>query len=54
MSSLEQLKCRDIYLGIKEIAPTLAKAAERGLPPEELPQEELLRLWADEEIESGK
>ena len=29
-------------------------AAERGLPPEELPQEELLRLWADEGIESGK
>ena len=29
-------------------------AAERGLPPEELPQEELLRLRADEGIESGK
>ena len=45
MSSLEQLKCRDIYVGIKEITPMLAKASEQGLlfgvkPPEPLPMEE--------------
>ena len=29
-------------------------AAERGLPPDELPQEELLRLWADEGTQCGE
>ena len=43
--------CEDF---IRRFARIERAAAERGLPPEELPQEELLRLWADEEIESGK
>lgn len=42
ISSLEQLKCKDIYNAVKEITPALAKASERGLllgtkPPEPLP-----------------
>jgi segregation and condensation protein A len=45
MSSLEQLKCRDLYVGIKEITPALARASERGLllgtkQPEPLPMKD--------------
>ena len=43
MQSLEQLRCKDAYLGIKDVVPELAKASERGLllfstPGESTPQ----------------
>lgn len=48
ISSLEQLKYRDMYSGIKAVAPELGKASERGLclgtkPPEPLPSEKRFR-----------
>lgn len=44
ISSLEQLKCRDAYIGIKSVTETLSAAAEQGLllmtrPPEPLPKQ---------------
>jgi segregation and condensation protein A len=31
MQSLEQLKCKDAYLAVKDVVPALAKSSERGL-----------------------
>ena len=44
ISSLEQLKCRDAYLGVKAVTEALGRAAEQGLllvdrPPEPLPKQ---------------
>lgn len=43
MQSLEQLKCKDAYISVKNVVPELAKASEQGLmmfstPGETLPQ----------------